>query len=271
MPRIAEGGQAQGKGTYALVQAGFTGGEWSPFAQGRVDDPHYKQAMATCLNGLPLEVNAWTRRSGTTHVAYTRRGKVSRLYRYRFSWKDNDIIVEVSFDGSASWLRFYDGPEIVTDVLSANQGTGNAGQALTAAPSGSAPANIQITGHGWSTGDDVVFYSPQTNNANNGSILLGRVFTITRVDANNFTIADAVTGATFAASAINYDAGATMTAARVTKIALPYTNASDLASLRIVVGGTAAGALGLYGGAVLLLLSPNYWPFAVAATKVPVS
>lgn len=241
----------------ALVQSSFTGGEWSPYASGRVDSPHYKAAMELCQNGLPLEVGAWTRRSGTTHVTFTRRGNVSRLYRYRFSWKDNDVILEASYDGSNSWLRFYDGPELVTE----------AAKTVSAALSNT-PAKFTVTGHGYSTDDDVVFYFPQTSNANNGSILLGRVFTVTVIDANTITIADAVSGATFATSACNFDSGVTNKVARVVKFALPYTNASDLTSLRFVTTGSS-GQLGIFAGGIGLLLQANYWPFAIGATAVP--
>ena len=113
-----------------------------------------------------------------------------------------------------------------------------------------------------------MFYFDQSSNANNGSILLGRVFTATRIDADNFTIADAVSGATFATSAMNFDTGVTNKVARVVKIALPYVNASDLTSLRFVTTGSD-GQLGIFAGGIGLLLQGIYWPFALAATAVP--
>ena len=54
-----------------FVQSNFLGGQWSPNAQGRYDLPVYKTALATSLNGLPLEEGAWQRRSGTQDYGYS--------------------------------------------------------------------------------------------------------------------------------------------------------------------------------------------------------
>lgn len=49
----------------------FLGGEWSQFASGRHDLPAYSTAMKVCLNAVPVEEGAWTRRSGTVFVVPT--------------------------------------------------------------------------------------------------------------------------------------------------------------------------------------------------------
>jgi hypothetical protein len=53
-------------------QAAFTGGEVSPLAQGRSDQPWYRQAMSLSLNGVTVEEGAWVRRSGFEFLAPTR-------------------------------------------------------------------------------------------------------------------------------------------------------------------------------------------------------
>ncbi len=49
----------------SYTQSSFLGGQWSPAAQGRIDSPDYKIALAECLNALPVEEGSWTRRGGT--------------------------------------------------------------------------------------------------------------------------------------------------------------------------------------------------------------
>lgn len=63
------------------LQSNFLGGQWSPNAQGRVDHPQYRTALALSLNGLPVEEGAWTRRSGTRdHGNAAGNGQVKEFY-----------------------------------------------------------------------------------------------------------------------------------------------------------------------------------------------
>src|SRR5258708_38903914 len=68
----------------SFVQSSFLGGEWSPFAQGRLELPQYKTAMNVCRNGFPLEEGAWVRRSGTRCVTATRNGLAGRVIPFAF-------------------------------------------------------------------------------------------------------------------------------------------------------------------------------------------
>jgi len=42
-----------------FTYSSFLGGEWSKFAQGRIELPSYKTAMNVCRNGVPMEEGAW--------------------------------------------------------------------------------------------------------------------------------------------------------------------------------------------------------------------
>lgn len=102
------------KGSYQL--AGFIGGEVSPLAQGRIDQPWYRQALTLSLNGVTVEEGAWVKRSGTEFIAPTRWRTYAKL---------------IGFDGSAtcSFAMVFTGP-----------GSGNAG-ATPPTGGGGTPAN----------------------------------------------------------------------------------------------------------------------------------
>ena len=71
----------------SFQQTAFIGGEVSPLAQGRSDQPWYRQALTLSLNGVTIEEGAWVRRSGTEFIVPTRDRTYAKL---------------LPFDGSAT-------------------------------------------------------------------------------------------------------------------------------------------------------------------------
>lgn len=55
----------------SLLQESFTGGEFSPLAQGQVSGERYRKALGTCLNYVPTLQGPLLRRPGTKFAAFT--------------------------------------------------------------------------------------------------------------------------------------------------------------------------------------------------------
>src|SRR5579859_2259280 len=92
----------------SFTQSSFLGGEWSPNAQGRIDDPFYKQALSSSINGQTVEEGAWTRRIGTMQYGQTLGGQDGVLRE--FSLPDGrTAAIEVTFDPAAqqSYIRVW--------------------------------------------------------------------------------------------------------------------------------------------------------------------
>src|SRR5882757_526912 len=92
----------------SYAQSSFLGGEWSPDAQGRFDDPAYEKAMNVCFNGYPTENGSWTRRSGTQYAGTTRNGAPGRVIAFDYSGSA-PLIMEFT-DGH---LRLRNGPSLL--------------------------------------------------------------------------------------------------------------------------------------------------------------
>ena len=96
----------------SFVQTSFLGGEWSPYAQGRMDEPSYKTAMNVCYNGIPIEAGSWVRRPGTIFGATTRNGLPAALRDFHFS-QNSPYTME--FTDSA--LRFFSGISLCLEAV----------------------------------------------------------------------------------------------------------------------------------------------------------
>lgn len=239
----------------AVVQTSFVGGEWSPLAQGQIDNPNYHKSLALCSNGVPLEEGAWTRRSGTLHGGYTRRGKFSKSFSFPFG-ADAPYDAEITWDGSNSFITFWRVDQRVTDTTFTLDNAN--------APTGS-PATFTCTttiNATLATGDDVLFSFPVTNNTLNGATLINRVFTITVTGTKTFTMVDAITGAAVNASSFTYDNTVTNTVSRITKFSAPYTSQNDVSITRVVTvyDGTPTNNV------ELVLLNQNHAPIVLTGT-----
>ena len=226
----------------SFLQSNFTGGEWSPFAQGRADEQSYRTAMNVCLNAVPTEEGAWTRRSGSQFAATTRNGVRAVLKAFDFT---QTLPYDLEF--TPDHMRLFAGPSLVVE----NEHT-------VASISSANPASVNTpVAHGYSTGDQVQFVVTFLPGFNPGgaAYLYNRQFAITVTDANDFTLSDPITGDTIDGSLINVT-GATVTVARIVDFATVYT-ASMIAdnAIRVVQSETVA-----------LVLNQSVRPYALTNT-----
>lgn len=193
----------------SYVQASFLGGVWSLARQGRIDLPNYRTAMNVCLNGLPVEQGAWTRRPGTQFLSTTRNGSPGRVVNFDFI-EAAPYTMELT-DG---FLRFFCGPLFLSDPQLVWTNDGKSVISITLAN----PANIKTAvAHAWTTGDHVQFVFLGANNP----LLQNRTFLITVLSADEFAIYDAITGVGI--NGADLGTLVTATVVRVLEIATPYT------------------------------------------------
>lgn len=198
------------------VQTSFLGGEWSPMAQGQMEDPAYKTALNVCLNMVPLEQHSAVRAPGTQFAATTRGGTPGRVISFSF-----EAALPYTMEFTDGFLRFFNGTSLVTT---------NDNQVVTGISTANPAVVTTTSNHGWSTGNSVNF---PTGNA----LLQNRVFTITKTGNTTFSIADAVTGANIDGSTLG--TFTTATVARVLEFATNY-GAGTWASVRSIQAETQA-------------------------------
>lgn len=193
---------------------------------GRLDQAKYQVGLAECTNFMVLPHGPAANRPGLYFVKETAdSSKASRLIPFIFNTEQayalefGDQYVRIHTEGGT--------------VLESNQ-------TVTAATAAN-PVQITITGHGYSTGDEVYIASLPGDFAE----LNGRYWTVTVVDADNFTL-DGADGSAYAA----YTSGGT--AARVYEVATPYLEA-DLFELNFVQSAD-----------VLTIVHPDYAPRELA-------
>ena len=191
----------------SFLQSSFIGGLVSKWTQGRYHDQHYRTWMAACLNGIPVETEAWTRRPGFGLAGTTRRGLPARLIKFDF-----EEAAPYALEFSSLFMRFWQSNLLATT----NDSVG------LSAISAASPAHITLASAvTWSTGDEVFFSGLGTT----CPTLQNRRFTITKIDTTHFTLADAVTQAAFNGSGVGTPA-ATAMVNHVLEIATPYNNAA---------------------------------------------
>src|ERR1051326_603101 len=183
------------------VQSSFAGGQWSAFAQGRYHDPKYRTAMAVCRNGLPLETESWVRRPGTRWAGATRGGAPGAVIRFDF--EDETPAYSLEFTDGNLRPRVALGPAETNDPAS------------IVAISTANPAVMQLAAAvTWQTGDRGVIA-----NAHN-PLLDNRALTLTKIDTQHFSLADAITGAAIDGSTLGAIGAPTFV--RFLDIATPY-------------------------------------------------
>jgi hypothetical protein len=199
--------------TYAIPN--FLGGEISDFAQGRFDRPDYRVSLNICLNALPVEIGAWTRRSGTQHAGHTRGGAPGRVIKFDFEQR-----APYTLEFTDGRVRFRNGSSLVTDST----------QVIVAISSAN-PAVVQTTSAtDWETDDTLIFSSPSA------PLLENRQFFATKVDTTHFELTDALTGDPIDGSTLGTLAsGATVS--RVQELSTVYVG-STWESLRAVQAET---------------------------------
>lgn len=195
----------------SFYQAGFLGGEWSPFYQGRIDNPKYKMAMNVCLNGIPVEEGAWVRRSGTRLMWTGRYGNDSKLIPFISS-----DAYPVMLEFSDQHLRAATDTTLVFDSDAYCLSISNQTPAIATFDSGSSA---------WVTGD-VIEFILATGPQNTLGILGNIQVLLTEVGGAGsqvFSLSDPVSGASIDGSQVNFNPStATVYAARVLDINTVY-------------------------------------------------
>jgi hypothetical protein len=222
----------------SFSQSSFLGGEWSKTMQGRFDRTDYRTAMNVCLNAIPLDTGAWTRRPGTMQAGTTRGGLPGRVMSFAFQ-ENNPYTLELT----GGHARFFNGANLVTT---------NDSQVVTSISTAN-PALVTLPATAtWATGDQV-FFSRVTVAT---PLLLNRLFIWTSVSGTTGTLTDAITGATIDGSTLGTP-GAGVMINRVLDLPSPFIG-SDWSSVRGVQAETD-----------MLLLHGSYPPSLLAATSAP--
>lgn len=231
----------------SFTQPSFLGGEWSPYAQGRIDDKRYRTAMVVCLNAIPVEEGACVRRPGTAFICTTRSGAAGRVMPFDFT-----DVAPYNFELTANHLRVIEGNTLVFDTAFTVSDISTDDPAIV---------TVQST-DGWSTGDQVQFLFQSAVHVADSAILRNRQFAITVINATQFTIADPITGIPVNGAQINWDP--TQTAAQVARVRdlpTPYAE-PELNAVRKV----QAAGIGINESSDALLLHINHQPQLVNAT-----
>lgn len=174
----------------------FSAGELSEDMYGRYDVDKYGTGCMILKNWIIMAQGGVYKRPGTKfRASIGNESKKCRLVPFKFSTIQNYVL-----EFGDQYMRVYKDGDL---VLESDQSIVSASQAN--------PCNIEITGHGYSTGDEV-FISGVAGMTE----LNNRQFKITVVDVDNFTL-DGVDSTAYTA----YTSGGT--AAKVYEITTPYT------------------------------------------------
>lgn len=206
------------------LQPSFHGGEWSPFTQGRMDRQDYRKGMETCLNTIPLEEGSATRRPGFRRLGYTRGGGYAAMREFHFN-----VSEPYNIELTDLHLRLWGGSPLGLNSSNLIMENGLRGVASVSTAN---PAVVATAGaHAWSTGDTVMFRQPDGATNMGYARLLNRQFIVTVLSSTAFSIADAVTGASFDGSTVT--TGGELFASRVYDQVTPW-SAAEVASVRTV-------------------------------------
>ena len=151
----------------STIQQNWASGELSPKMRGRSDIPVYRGGAERFVNFFPETSGPARFRCGFQYVNNTRRHQVAWLLPFQFN--DSDAY-EMEF--TTGFIRFYRNGGI--EVL--------ASQNIEAATQAN-PVSIKLTGHGYSTGDEIII-----SGVLGMTQLNDRSFVITVTDVDNFTL-----------------------------------------------------------------------------------
>ena len=207
-------------GRISNAQTSFNGGEWSPLLKERQDLEKYKNALATCLNGIPLAQGGWTRRPGTEYI-HSAHGFASyepgRLFRFEYS-ASQAYVIEVTPLGK---FRFYTEGAILTT------GVPRTPSAISRAN----PCVVTHNAHGIANGTRLVW-----RGMTGMTQLEGQEVQVANATANTYEML--LPGGTLINST-NYDTYTGGAAYHIVEVASPYGN-NSMAPLRMVQVGDIA-------------------------------
>lgn len=229
----------------SYTQGSFLGGEWSPSAQGRMDLPIYRSALALCRNAIVSETGAVIRRSGTRFIQPTYMGLTANLMQFPIS-QQQSYVVEETYDPTAQdlWLRTLMGGHMVND---------GATHTVTNISTANPTAITLGTAANWATGDQIMLqFGPNLQSGPEvWSFLMNRTFTVTKVDTTHFTLQDMVTGNNVSG------AGVTGTQPTVVAVRIPkYTNANWNGAGAVAL--TPMALVSVNGNGVIIPAPANY-------------
>jgi hypothetical protein len=221
------------------TQSNFQGGQFSPSAQGRLDLPQYRTALAQCVNAYPVEAGAVTRRPGTRLAGPTHRGLPGILATFALG-QTNQYVVEMTVDSGVGIARYWLDGHIVMDTSQPN---------ITAISTAN-PAVITVSSpQTWQTGEDImILIDPagvSDTNAAMWSQLVNRQIRITRNDSTHFALQDAITGANINGAGFT---GALPTPIIAGHITFQTTNFNQAAELPFARMTQAESQLFVFGG-----------------------
>lgn len=226
----------------SFVQTSFLGGEWSPFAQGRLEDKEYRDGLNVCLNSYPIESGLWTRRQGTRFCATTRYGQQAWLLPMFFA--ENQ---PYTLEFTNLYLRLFAGYQLA--------GT-NDPQGVVSISTANPAVVTTASAHGWSSGQMVYFVFQNSQAYPGAGPLFLRQFVITVISSTTFSIADPISGAGIDGSTISLP-GFVAQVVRVQEIASPYTVTQLQQINKVQAEGT------------LVTLHPTVAPQALVQTTAP--
>jgi hypothetical protein len=195
-------------GASSLAQGDFRGGEWSPLAQGRWDDPRYGTALALCLNAIPLEEGALPRRPGFQHLGVTRHGKPGRVYKFTVA-AASPYVMEFTDGFMRLWLN---GQLVTTN------------DSLFCTCSGNVFTVTGGTISSWNGGDGVYINQAGFASAVACQALSDRQFTINKLSPTTFTLTDPLTGNVLQSSDIGTPSLFSGTINHILELPTPWTN-----------------------------------------------
>lgn len=180
----------------SYVQTNFSGGEWSPPFQGRLDDREYQTALKQCLNYIPNQEGTLSTRGGFRRCGNTKVNSRAKLIPFRLRSYE-DYVAEfsgVNDGGDSDNLRLWSNglPVFSKDTASFVSVSGDPPtfviQDDSVAGSGLVPST-------WSDGDSIMIHIETAAGVAAAGNLCNREFTITIVDASagTITLTDAVT------------------------------------------------------------------------------
>lgn len=234
-------------GDASYNQPSFLGGEWSPNAQGRIDEKKYRTAMNVCLNTIPMEEGAGTRRPGFAFICTTRNGAKGRVIDFDFT-----DVAPFTIELTDSHIRVIEGRSLVFDTVQTVTDVSLDNPAVVTVPSTAA----------WASNDQVQFLFQSAATVSTGAILRNRQLKVTILNANQFTMADPITGTAVNGADVAWDpAQVQAQVARVCDISSPFT-AAELNAVRRV----QAAGVGINNASVAILLHVNHQPRALTAS-----
>jgi hypothetical protein len=194
------------------IQPSFAKGEVGESMYSRVDTAQYQVGLRTALNGTILSTGGFENRPGTIYVGPVKfHDKPPRLIPFEFKTEDTHVL-----EFGDQYMRVLRDDVHVTEASKAIVSITKAN-----------PAVVEVTGHGYTTGQDILLNVPTgMTELNNRWVRVGTT------TANTFQALDQVDGSNINSTGYGtYVSGGT--AARVYEIATPYVQ-DDLMELNYV-------------------------------------